>query len=357
MSYTAASGTMLGSIAGDREIGALLDDGADIAAILEFERALSAGQAAAGIVPQSAARDIARACDRYTPDLAAIGKAMMRDGVAVPELLRQLRAGLSESSGRHLHRGATSQDAIDTSMAMRMRDATKLLLARMQAAAGELTRLERRLGASALVSRTRLQVALPGLAADRIARWRRMLESRALEAKKRPGGWLALQYGGPAGRPARSDRKRQALAADLARRLGLPMAGADWQTDRGRVADFAGWLSDLTGAFGKIGQDIALMAQNGIDEIVLKDAGGSSAMPHKRNPARAEILVALARYNATLLSAIHHGLVHEFERSGAAWTLEWLVLPNMCLTAGAATRIGGELIGSIEKIGDGAGRK
>jgi 3-carboxy-cis,cis-muconate cycloisomerase len=355
MTYTAASGGLLDTIAGDTEIAGLLGDRADIAAMLAFEKELAAAQAAAGLLPAVAAKEIARACERFTPDLAALAAGLARDGAVVPELVRQLRGNLGPGPERHLHCGATSQDAVDTSMAMRMRDVAHILMARSVKAAGALAALERRRGRAPLMARTRMQIALPGVAADRIARWRKMLEARALEAKKRPGGWLALQFAGPAGRPARTDRQRQAVAADLAKRLRLPLAG-DWQTDRQRVAHFSAWLSELTGAFGKIGQDIALMAQNGIDEIALAGAGGSSAMAHKRNPAKAEMLVALARFNATLVSAMHHSLVHEQERSGAAWTLEWLVLPRMCLTAGAATRIGGELIESIERIGDASGR-
>ena len=98
--------------------------------------------------------------------------------------------------------------------------------------------------------------------------------------------------------------------------------------------EFAGWLSLVTGSLGKIGQDIALLAQMGA--IVLAGGGKSSAMPHKSNPVPAEALVALARFNATQLSGIHHAVVHEQERSGAAWTLEWMILPQMIVATAAS---------------------
>ena len=91
----------------------------------------------------------------------------------------------------------------------------------------------------------------------------------------------------------------------------------------------------LSGTLGKIGQDIALMAQNEVGEVRLATGGGSSAMPHKSNPVPAEVLVTLARFNAGLLGTLHQALVHENERSGAAWTLEWLVLPQMAVATGA----------------------
>ena len=102
-----------------------------------------------------------------------------------------------------------------------------------------------------------------------------------------------------------------------------------------------------------MGQDIALMALSG--EVALEGTGGSSAMPHKQNPVKAEVLMALARYNATLVSGMHQTLVSEQERSGAAWTLDWLGLPQMAGGAGAALRTASELVASIESMGAGHG--
>src|SRR5690606_34638474 len=97
----------------------------------------------------------------------------------------------------------------------------------------------------------------------------------------------------------------------------------------------------------KMGQDVALMAQNEVGEVRLASGGGSSAMPHKVNPVGAETLVALARFNATLVSGIHHSLVHENERSGAAWTLEWLFLPQMIAATAASLATAERLVGSL----------
>jgi len=138
-------------------------------------------------------------------------------------------------------------------------------------------------------------------------------------------------------------------AAELARRLGLA-DGPCWHSERDCLADFASWLSLVSGALGKIGQDVALMAQNEIGEVKLAEGGGSSAMPHKSNPVRAEVLVALARFNAGLLGAEHQALVHENERSGAAWTLEWLTLPQMVAATGAAMRHAAALCGGLRFV-------
>lgn len=109
-------------------------------------------------------------------------------------------------------------------------------------------------------------------------------------------------------------------------------------------------FSLITGSLGKFGQDIALMAQTAT-EIALSGGGSSSAMAHKQNPVAAETLVALARFNATQLSAVHQAIVHEQERSGTAWTLEWLVLPQMVMATAASLRLAEAMSTKIERLG------
>ncbi|RWC82675.1 MAG: 3-carboxy-cis,cis-muconate cycloisomerase, partial [Mesorhizobium sp.] len=123
-----------------------------------------------------------------------------------------------------------------------------------------------------------------------------------------------------------------------------------WQSQRDALADLAGLMSLITGSLGKFGQDIALLAQGGVD-ISLSGGGGSSAMPHKQNPVKAEALVTLARFNATQLSGMHQALAHEQERSGSAWTLEWLLLPQMVVATAASLRLAAELAAQVESLG------
>jgi 3-carboxy-cis,cis-muconate cycloisomerase len=137
-----------------------------------------------------------------------------------------------------------------------------------------------------------------------------------------------------------------AVAASMAAILGLGDA-PPWHSQRDRIAELAACLSLLSGSLGKFGQDIALMAQNEIGEVRLARGGGSSAMAHKSNPVAAEVLVALARFNAGLLGTLHQALVHENERSGAAWTLEWMVLPQMVVAAGAGLNRARALVGGM----------
>jgi 3-carboxy-cis,cis-muconate cycloisomerase len=162
---------------------------------------------------------------------------------------------------------------------------------------------------------------------------------------------LILSLAGAAGTAEKFGGDADAVRQSMADALGLAVPAYVPHAARGRIADLGGWLSRVNGALGKIGQDIALMAQNEIAEIALSGGGASSAMPHKQNPVRAEVLVTLARFNATQVSALHQSLVHEQERSGAAWTLEWLVLPQMLNATGVALKHAANLLSGIKRVG------
>jgi 3-carboxy-cis,cis-muconate cycloisomerase len=199
------------------------------------------------------------------------------------------------------------------------------------------------------MGRTRMQAAIEISAGDRIRSWREPLVRHKARLEALRPALLAVQFGGAAGTLDKLGGKGVAVRAALAQRLGLTDV-PQWQSQRDCIADFASFLSLLTGSLGKFGQDVALMAQSG-GEIELSGGGGSSAMPHKQNPVAAEILVTLARFNATQLSGMHHALVHEQERSGSSWSLEWLILPQMIVAASAALRLAAELAGRIDRIG------
>ena len=160
-----------------------------------------------------------------------------------------------------------------------------------------------------------------------------------------------MQWGGPVG------VRDPALPADTGRRfaetLGLRDPGASWHADRSMPAALAAELSLMTGAVGKLGADIALMALPDDGTLTLAAGGGSSAMPHKRNPVLAELLVTLARRNASDAGLMHQTLVHEQERSGAAWMLEWLTLPRMLVATGRSLAASIALVGTIERMGEG----
>ena len=316
----------------DAEISALFSAEAEIASMLRYETALAEAQAEIGLLNADAATAISNACSQFKPDLMLLQTAITRDGLAVPELIGQLRQDLPQQHRDKLHFRATSQDAIDTTTILACGAALSIMELRLQSVVEQLATLSAQSGDVKQMARTRFQRALPITVAERLGAWVVSLRYSIEQLATLRSQCLMLQIGGPIG----TDPSPWAEA--LARRLGLAAPTASWQTARGRIVQIGTWAAVVSGSLGKIGADIALMAQNEIAEVEIAGGGTSSAMTHKSNPVAAEILVALARYNATLIAGLHQSMVHEQERSGSAWTLEWIILPQMLECTGAALR-------------------
>lgn len=349
MSFSPFEHPVLGGLFGDAEIAALFTAEADVAAMLRFETALVLAQARAGVISEGEAASISQGLSKVTIDYAGLRDGVAKDGVVIPELVRQLRAAVEPGVAKKVHFGATSQDVIDTSLMLRLKASAFIIGIRLSSCIAGLEALIRRDGTKPLMGYTRMQAAIPITVADRVTSWQKPLcrheERLHLLLEKN----FAVQFGGAAGTLDALGDKAADVRAELARKLDLADI-PQWQSQRDGIADFAHFLTLVTGTLGKFGQDVALLAQSGQD-IRLSGGGGSSAMPHKQNPVVAETLVALARFNAVQISALHQSMVHEQERSGAAWMLEWLVLPQMVAATGSALLSAERLISQIEALG------
>jgi 3-carboxy-cis,cis-muconate cycloisomerase len=326
---------LLSALAGDAEIEALLADDAQLRAMLAVEAALAAASADAGWITPAAATAVASAMDAFTPDWDDLRQGMAQDGVVVPALVKQLRAAVAEPHREALHRGATSQDIIDTALMLQLSQVIAVYEARLGLLLATLDELTARAGDRSLMAHTRMQAAMPTTWSAKLASWREPIQrlARTLSASRR--GLLVVQLGGPVGDRSSFEGHGDAIAAGLARHLDLGLA-SPWHAVRDPIVGFGNLLAQITGALGKIGADIALLAQTEVGAVALEGGGRSSAMAHKSNPVAAEVLVALARYNAGLAGTLQQAMVHEYERSGAAWTLEWLTLPEILVTTGAS---------------------
>ncbi|MEZ2218495.1 3-carboxy-cis,cis-muconate cycloisomerase [Rhizobium sp. RCC_161_2] len=346
MSISAFDHPFLSGLLGDEEISAYFSAEADIRAMLAFEAALAKAEARHGVIPQDAAERIAAVCGTFQPDIASLKLATATDGVVIPDLVKQLRKAVGGEAAKHVHFGATSQDVIDTSLMMRLKAVSFLFTGRLFAVTAGIEKLDKQFGKNQFMGRTRMQAAIPMTVSDRLRAWRIPLDKYRDRLTQES---FPLQFGGAVGTLEKLGSNAAAVRASLAQELDLTDE-PQWQSQRGGIAEFAGLLSLMTGSLGKVGLDIALLAQTG-EEIELAGGGGSSAMPHKQNPVAAETLVALARFNAVQLSGIHQSMVHEQERSGAAWTLEWLLLPQMVMATAASLRSAPELIGNVRRLG------
>lgn len=329
-------------------------DRAAIAAMLAVEAALAEAEAGAGVIPASAGPAIAAACRAADLDAGVLAEAAARAGnVAIP-LVKILTARVAEAdpqAARWVHYGATSQDVLDTGLVLQLREAFRVVdadLARAMAAAAALARAHRD---TPMAGRTWLQQALPitfGLkmagTLDALMRHRERID----QARPRI---LALQFGGAAGTLASLGNKGPEVARLLAERLDLSLPDTPWHGQRDRVLEAAGLLAGLVASAAKAARDIALMMQTEIGEVLEPAApgrGGSSTMPHKRNPALSAAILGAAGLAPQLLTAVAAGGAGEHERSAGGWQSEWIALPELArLTGGVMARLA-ELLEGLE---------
>lgn len=342
---------LFGPLFADPEIEGLFATGPIVAHFVAFERALTLALGETGAVAQAEAEAAIAAIDAFRPDIAQIRGRVLTDGLPVPGLVAELKAAAAPEAVAAIHKGATSQDLIDTAVVLSLKDANRILSGRIAEVISGFERLAAEHGQARMTGRTRMQAALPIRVADRIAPWCAPLRQHLDRLDALRPRLEAVQFAGAVGDRAELGDKGDAVAAAVARRLGLCNPQRAWHAMRDAMAEYAGWLSLVSGTLGKFGQDICLMAQQGVGDVQLSGGGASSAMPHKQNPVLAELLVTLARFNATQVAGMHQALIHEQERSGAAWTLEWMILPLMVAATGKALLVAHDLQGRIVRLG------
>ena len=319
---------------------------ATVQRMLDVEAALARALAAAGVVPAGCVAPIEAACRADVLDADALTQAAARAGNLAIPLVKQLTArvkAVDAQAAKYVHWGATSQDIIDTGTILQLRDALALIDAGLSALCRALADQAARHRATPMAGRTWLQQALPITLGLKFAQWLdAMLRHRARIAQLRERA-LALQFGGAAGTLASLGDKGGAVARALAHELDLPLPALPWHTQRDRVAEAATVLGLLTGTLGKIARDISLQMQTEIGELAEPAGagkGGSSTMPHKRNPVGcAAVLTAAARVPG-LVATVLAGMVQEHERALGGWQAEWDALPDIArLAAGALANV------------------
>lgn len=321
---------------------AVCDDQSTLQNMLDFEAALARAEAATGVIPAAAVGPIEAACKASCFDIAALADAAMRSGNLAIPLVKALTANVAKAdteAARYVHWGATSQDVIDTATMLTLRAGIDALDADLGRAIKGFAALARAHRDTAMVARTWLQHALPMPFGLKAAEYASSLARARCRLRRLRRDGLALQFGGAAGTLAALGDKGLVVAERLAQELNLPLPEAPWHTHRDRIAEAASCFAILAGSCGKIARDVSLMMQTDVGEAFEpagEGRGGSSTMPHKRNPVAAASALGAATMAPQLAATIFAAQVQDHERSAGPWHAEWPTLPQLMLVASGA---------------------
>jgi len=324
-----------------RTAGAFSDE-ATLRHMLRFEAALAHAAAGAGLIPAEYAPPIVEACDPALYDPVTLAEAARRSATltvpVVKALTEEVRKRNAEAAA-YVHWGATSQDVIDTALVLQMGEALLPLLKDLGRIVDRFARLARKHRATPMLGRTLLQPATPLALGQKIAGWasdidraKRRLAVSFLEAH-------VLQFGGASGSLSALGNKAKPVMTELAKRLGLSLPPAPWFTQRVRIAAVAQDAALVVGALGKAARDISLMMQFEVSEAAEPAGagrGGSSTMPHKRNPIGAALVLAAATRAPHLAATVVAAMPQEHERALGGWQAEWPALTSLFDALGSA---------------------
>jgi 3-carboxy-cis,cis-muconate cycloisomerase len=325
---------------GSAEMLTIFGDDALIKHALAFEAALASAQAAEGLLAPDEAERIVIACGRLPLDPQTLAVEAAHAGTLAIPLVRRLRSSLDDGGlAAKIHLGATSQDVADTALMLQMKAGVALIsreVARLQTA---LAALAERNASVPMVGRTLMQDALPITFGLKVAQWLAGLDEGAERFATESDSCLMLQFGGAVGSRVGLNGKGAAIAAHMAKILGLASPVLPWHARRGHIAGLTSALVIMTGVAGKIARDISLLAQTEIGEVSeprMEGRGGSSAMAHKRNPTGCQIVLSAAARAPGLAATIFSTLPQEQERGLGGWQAESPVLADLfSLTHGA----------------------
>lgn len=322
--------------------------------MLDFEAALARAEARCGVIPQAAVAPIEAAClaDLYDP--AELAQAIVTAGNSAIPLVKALGkrvAAQDMDAEKYVHLGATSQDVMDTGLVLQLRRAI-LLLERGLADLGEgLATQAERYSDTPMPGRTWLQHATPVTLGMKIAGWLGAINrhrQRLTELKPR---LLCLQFGGASGSLAALGSHAWPVSEALAEELQLNLPDQPWHTQRDRLVEFASLLGLIAGSLGKVGRDLSLLMQTDVGEVFEPAApgkGGSSTMPHKRNPVGSAVMISAATRAPGLVATLLSAMPQEHERSLGLWHAEWETLPELCCLVSGSLQQAQQAIAGLE---------
>jgi len=355
--------TLLGGVFSRGDVAA--GDAAWLQALLDAEAGLARALERAGLAPAGAGAAVTRAAvaaDLPAGDVAEVARASGLTGNPVPGLARVLARRVPDFAAPAVHRGATSQDIMDTAAMLLARRAAEVIRRDLMTAARAAARLAAAQRGTLMIGRTLLQQAVPVTFGVVAAGWLAGLDGAVTGLDAVADARLAVQFGGAAGTLASLGDAGPAVAALLADELRLAAPPLPWHTERLRVIDVAAAMARVTAALGKIARDVTLLSQTEVGEVAegAADAGadgsppggaprrgGSSAMPNKRNPVASVAILGCSRQVPGLLATLVASAEQELQRAAGAWHAEWQPFSDILRLAGSAAAWGADLLGGL----------
>jgi len=337
-----------------QEVEKALSDRACLQGLLDFEAGLARAEARVGVIPSPAAVAIAAKCKAELFDVAELARgARLAGNIVIPlvKALTGLVAQTNKDAARYVQWGATSQDAIDTGWVLQLRKALKIIAGDLDRLAAALAALATKHRSTIIVGRTWMQQALPTTFGAKVAGWLDAIDrhrERLRQTQRRP---VVLQFGGAVGTLAALGERGAEVARHLAEELALGLPEIPWHSHRDRMAEVATTLGLCVGTLGKIAKDISLHSQTEVAEVfepVEKGRGGSSTMPHKRNPVASAVVLSAAVRVPGLVSSMLTAMAQEHERGLGGWHAEWETLPEIVSLGAGALHQMAEIIPKLE---------
>ncbi|MCH5518679.1 3-carboxy-cis,cis-muconate cycloisomerase [Pseudomonas syringae pv. lapsa] len=318
------------------EMREIFSDEGRVQGMLDFEAALARAQARVGLIPPEVVADVELSCDARLFDFDALAIAIGSAGNSAIPLVKALGkqiAARSAEAERYVHMGATSQDVMDSGLVLQLRRAIALLERDLTRLADAMAEQAQRHAGTPLAGRTWLQQATPVTLGMKIAGWLGAVTRHRQRLNEIKPRLLCLQFGGASGSLAALGDQAFSVAEALADELQLALPEQPWHTQRDRLVEFAGLLGLIAGSLGKLGRDVSLLMQTEVGEVFEPSApgkGGSSTMPHKRNPVGAAVMISTATRAPGLVATMLSAMPQEHERSLGLWHAEWETLPELC---------------------------
>jgi 3-carboxy-cis,cis-muconate cycloisomerase len=341
------------SLAATERLSAVFSDASVLQAMLDFEAALARAEAHCGVIPASAAASIADVARAEGFDFAELARLSQRAGTPAIPMVKMLTARVhaaSPESVGFVHWGATSQDVSDTSLLLLLRKVKGILAADHESVLAALRALSDRHAATVMLGRTLLQPAAPVTFGLKAAGWCAAVRRGWDRVSSRFDEALCLQFGGASGTLAALENRGLAVSEALASELALRLPDGPWHGYRDRLAALMAALSIYTATLGKIALDVALLMQFEVGEAAEPGGdgrGGSSSMPHKRNPTACTLVLASAKRVPGLLADFVAAMLQEHERAAGGWQAEWPIVYGIVQSAGVALENMVELAGGL----------